>query len=328
MDGYLSVTTKIIAFADSASGSNPRLKWFDWLRDIPGAPVADPKSEGHIIAPGSSKVIFDGVRATTTDGTTAFALTLSPLDPSRYRFTWTGGTNPGLRTGRNLTLNGVAITFTANINATLTASVPAGPDFTAVQVGDIVFVPHTSTGDAANVISDINAGYWVVLGKASSTSITLVRPSGEDFQGATETVTLTANSQFRAYSTSGVQVDDHVDVSAGFGLATRKAYQIVAATDTFFEVISTTPLAAESGILPGATGMLFYTDNKSFVYIEADQECAVRVNGDLGNYQRLSPVDPSDASKPAQYMKRGPTWSLTIVNLAAVPVNVTVIHCE
>lgn len=328
MDSTLNVSTKILAFADAEISSNPRLKNVDWYRDISGMPVADPRSEAHSIAPGASKTIFDGTFASTIDGTTAFDLTLSTLDASRYRIAHSAGTAPGIRTGRALALNGISVTFTVNSNATMTVSVPAGPDFTAVQVGDHVFVPHTTTGDASSPVSVLNAGYWEVLAKASSVNITLVRPTGTDFEGITQTVALTSSAQLRAYSAAGVQIGDSVDITAGFSLSTRKTFEIVVVTDLFVEIVSTTALAAQAGILPGATGLVFFSTNKLFLYIEANQECAVRVNGDTGNYQRLSPPDASNTLWPAQYMRRGPTWLLTIVNLSATTVNVMVIHAE
>ena len=324
----LNVTTKILAFADAEISSNPRLKAADWLRDMSGIPVANPKSESHSIAPGSSKVIFDGTFASTIDGTTAFSLSLSTLDPSHYRITHTAGTNPGMRTGRGLTLTGIPVTFTVNSNATVTLSIPAGPDFTSVVVGDSVFVPHTTTGDASSPVSVLNAGYWEVLGKASSTSLTLVRPAGTDFEAITQTVTLTANSQIRAYSAAGVQVGDSVDISAGFSLPTRRTFKITAVTDGFIEVLSTVPQPNQTGVIPTASGMVFFSQNKTFLYVEANQECSVRVNGDVGNYQRLSPPDASNSLWPAQYMRRGPTWSLTIVNLSPTTVNVYLMHAE
>lgn len=328
MDSTLNVSTKILAFSDDQVSSNPRLKNVDWYRDISGMPVSDPQSEAHSIAPGSSKTIFDGTFVSTIDNTTTFSLSLSTIDASRYRITHTAGTNPGIRTGRALTLTGIAVTFTVNSNATLTVTIPAGPDFTSVVVGDRVFIPHTTTGDTANVISVLNAGNWEVLGKASSTNITLVRPAGQDFEGITQTVTLTSNSQFRAFSAAGVQVGDSVDITAGFSSTSRKTFEIVSVTDLFIEIISTTPLPAETGITPTATGMVFFSTNKAFLYIEANQECVVRVNGDTGNFQRLSPPDASNSAWPAQYMRRGPTWLLSIVNLSSTTVNVVIIHAE
>jgi hypothetical protein len=328
MDANLNVTTKITAFADPTISSNPRLKFVDWTRDISGISVHDPKSEAHQIDASTSKTIFSGVRTTTLDGTTAFSVALLPIDAaSRYRFTFTGGTNPSLRTGRALTPSGVQLTITANANATLDI-VSASPLFGAVVAGDYVFIPHTTTGDAANIISVINAGYWQVLSVNSTTSITLVRLVGEDFSGITETVTPNSNAQLRAFSSAGVQVGDSVDISAGFSVATQKTFEVASVTDSFFEIVSSSPLPAQTGILPGAAGLIFYTETKEFLYIEASQEIVVRLNGDTGNTQRVAPVDASDPAKPGVYMKRGPVFSLTIVNRSSVPVNVTIIHAE
>jgi hypothetical protein len=325
MQSFLSVTTKIVAFADQSVNSNPRLKTVDWLRDISHSSVQNAKSDPYTVPANSSVLVFDGTQSTTIDGTTAFSLTLSTLEGSRYRFTYTGGTAPGFRTARGLTLDTFDVTFAVNSNAT--ATVTTTGSFASVQVGDEVFIPHTTTGDSANVISAINAGYWLVLGKASSTVITLVRLAGEAFQAIAETVTLTDDSQFRAYSTTGVQVGYSVDITSGFAVSARKNYEIVAVTDTFVEVISTTPLADETGILPSG-GMTFYSACKQFLYVEASQDCVVRVNGDTGNYQRVSPADASNPDMPGQYLRRGPTWSLTIVNQTTSPANVLVVHAE
>lgn len=328
MNSILNVTTKIVAYSDNEVSSNPRLKTADWLRNQTGVPVTNPQSHAYSIVPGGSKTVFDGTLASTIDGTTAFSLALSTIESSTYRITHTGGTAPGFRTGRALALNGIAVTFTVNSNATVTVTVPAGPDFTNLQVGDDVFVPHTTTGDAANVLSVLNAGFWQVLGKASNTNVTLVRPAGQDFEAVTQTVTLTANSQIRGFSAAGLQVGNSIDISAGFSLTTRKTYTVLRVTDIFVEIVSTTALPSESGILPGAAGMQFFSQNKRFVYVEANQECVVRVNGDTGNFQRMSPFDASDTNSVAPYMRCGPTWLLTVVNLSPNTVNLLVIDCE
>ena len=74
--------------------------------------------------------------------------------------------------------------------------------------------------------------------------------------------------------------------------------------------------------------MLFYTENKRIVYIEADQECVVRLNGDSGNTQRISPIEPGNASKPGMYLKSGDVFSMTIVNKSFATLNVLVVSAE
>lgn len=327
MNGTLNLTAKIVAFGDTTASSNPRLKYVDWSRDMTAIPVSDPQSESHTLATGTSKTLFDGTLASAIDGTTTFSIALSTIDSSRYRITHTGGTAPGFRTGRGLTLNGVAVTFVVNANQTVTVSVPVGPDFASLQVGDEVFIPHTTTGDSASPVSVLNAGFWSVLGKASSTSITLVRPAGTTFEAVAQTATLTANTQFRGYSAAGLQIADFVDISEGFHLSTRKSFEVLTVTDSFVEFVSTVALPAESGVVPTASGMAFFSECKRIVYIETDQDVIVRVNGDTGRFQRLSPIDPSRGDV-APYFKIGPTWLLTIVNVSPTRANVTLIHCE
>lgn len=323
MSAKLNFTAKILAFADSKDSNNPRLRYADWYRHIPSIEVGTVKGgENAIIEPGGSKTFFDGTRSTTIDGTTAFSIDLSPLDPSRYRITHTAGTSPGFRASRNLTPSGIALTFTVNANATATLT-SASAVFAAVQVADIVFVPNTSTGDSANVISAANSGYWQVLSTTSSTSITLIRFAGEDFSAQNEVVTPTSNAQLVAFGASGVQVGDSVDIAAGFATTTRRIFRVEAITDTFFEIISTTALPSQTAIIPGVSGLNFYTSSKQFMYLECNQECVVRVNGDTGNFQRVAPIDPSDPNKPGIYVRFGPTWSLTVVNRSAFPAEVT-----
>jgi hypothetical protein len=299
----------------------------DWTRDFSGIQVKDPESRSHEIQPGASKLIFDGVRTTTIDGTSAFSLSLLSGFSSLYRLAHTGGTTPGFRVGRNLTLNTCVATFTVLANNAVTLSVPAlsPSDFTSVVVGDTIFIPGVATGDAAGVISPLNSGYWTVLAKASGLSITIVRAAGAVFEAVSETVTLTSNSQIRAFSSSGVQISDTVIISAGFVASTQGSYTITAVTDNFIEFVSTVSLAQESNITPGATGVLIYSESKNVLYIEADQNCIVRINGDTGDFQRLSPLELGNPSRPGVWMKTGATYSLTVVNKSNTNLNLLVI---
>ena len=94
------------------------------------------------------------------------------------------------------------------------------------------------------------------------------------------------------------------------------------------EFTSTLPLPNQTGVTPGASGMSFYTDNKRMVYIEADQLCVVRVNGDTGNFQEISPLEPGNTSKPGIFLKTGNIHSLTIVNKSTSTLNCLVVTAE
>jgi hypothetical protein len=323
--GTLNVTTKIVAFSDQQFSNNPRLKNVDWYRDLSGVPIKEPRSESYQVQVGETKAIFNGTRSTTIDGTTTFSIALSSLCPDTYRITWTGGTNPSFRVGRNLPSNGKTLTFVVNSNATVNVNSDIGL-FSAVIPGDLVFIPNITTGDIANVVSVLNSGYWQVLSVTDAQNMVLVRLPGIDFEAQNESVLLTNDNQFRAYSPTGVQVGDVVNISNGFSPSTRKAFDVVAVTDKFVEILSTTPLAAEVGVIPTSNGMSFYTDAKSFIYIETDQGIAVRCNGDTGNYNRVEPIEANEPSKIGQFLKRGPTFSLSIVNMGTTVANVLIIH--
>lgn len=328
MQATLNFTTKLLAYGDSTVSSNPRLRFVDWTRDISGIAVSDPKTESHHLEPGATLAVFSGVRSTTIDGTSAFSLGLLAVESaSTYRITHTAGTAPGFRTPRNIAAGGVQFVFTVNANGTLGVNAAAAI-FGAVVAGDHVFIPHTTTGDAANEISVLNAGYWVVLGVTDTQNITLVRPTGQDFEGVGETVTPTINGRFRVYSASGVQIGDGMDITSGFSASAQKIFTVSAVTDSFVEFVSSSPLPTQVGIIPGAAGLSFYSESKRLVYVEATQEVVVRINGDSGNYQRTEPFDSSDSTKPGFYIRTGPTWSLTLYNRSSVAVDATILMVE
>jgi hypothetical protein len=328
MQAKLNVTTKILAFADEQVSSNPRLRAPDWLRDISGISVSNFKTEGYTIQVGGTLNAFNGARATSVASDTVFSMALTSLDPSRYRLSWTGGTDPVFRNSRGVACSGVSMALTVNANATLTV-VAGSAIFTSVQAGDSVYIPGVTTGESSGPFSPLNEGGWIVLSKSGSNSLTLVRAPGTDFVGVTETQTPSADSQFRVFSSAGVQVGDSVDISQGFSIGSLNTFDIVLVTDTFVDIESAIPLANETGITPGASGIQFFFSVKSFLYVEASQQVALRLNGDSGVTQRICPVPTDDGSlAPGNYMKRGPVWSIQIVNKCPSNVEVFLIHAE
>ena len=162
MQGFLTITDRALAYIDASATGNPQLRAFDWALSIKNLSVSDPRTMAGSIAAGASATVFDGSRATTLDGTTAFDSSLSSLDAgTRYRFTWTAGTDPTLRTDRALTLSASNVTVAVNANSTMNLSIDAGA-FTGVVAGDIVFIPGVGTGDSASVFSESNTGFWTV----------------------------------------------------------------------------------------------------------------------------------------------------------------------
>lgn len=325
-DAILNIVSSAVAFGDGSPTSNPKLRYFDWSRQSQGIPVSNPRSECVVLDPGQAKTMFDGTRATFIDGTTQFRVSLNPLDPSLYRFAWVSGSFPVFRIARPTDLTGMQVTITTAANGSATFSVPSGAPFNGVESGDILFIPGISTGDPASPFSDINVGYWEVLG-ASGASLQVTRLVGQPFAGVNEQVMVANATEFQVFSSTGVQVGDKVEVSSGFAISSRKTYEVVAVNPRWVEVVSTSPLALETAA-PGLGGMSFYTSSKRFVRVEVDQEALVRMNGDTGSSQRLSPVIPGDSLQTAWYEKFGPTWSLVVVNRSASRMTVNMLTCE
>lgn len=321
MDGFLTITNRALAFHDLTPNSQPQLKAYDWAYTAKTLSVSDPKTYAGTIAAGGSALIFDGTRATTLDGTSAFSVALSPLDAgTRYRFTWTGGTNPTLRTDRALTLSTQAVTVAVNADSTVNVTLGGGT-FAGVVAGDTVFIPGLSTGDSATVFSEVNVGFWVVLAVVSSTNLQLARAPGNGFSATGETVTLASDAQLQAFSAAGVQPGDSVQISASFSPVTLRTYIVDEVTSTWFEVISTAPIATESGKLPGAAGLVFYTDGVRFLHVEADQDTVVQLDGDTGETLRLSPIQAGDPKQAGWLEKFGASHKLVLVNKSSVPLN-------
>jgi hypothetical protein len=322
----LSITSKAVAFGDPTATNNPSRRNFDWSRQYTVS-VANPRSFHETIEAGTSKTIFSSTRSTSLDGTSAFSSAASALGGGRYRFTWTGGTNPGLRTDRALTLTGQAVTVTVNADQSANLSLGAGT-FGATAVNDIVFIPDVTTGDSASVFNVANVGFWQVIAVLSSTNIQVQRLSGEAFVATGETVTLASNGQLQAFSASGVQAGDKATISAGFAAVTQKTFTVAQVTSTWFEVVSTTAIPAEAGKLPGSAGLVFYPGAKTFLRVEADQECVVQLNGDSGTSIRVSPVAAGDTEQVGWFEKYGPVWSLVVINKAAATLSIDVFSAE
>lgn len=327
IDANLTILSKALAYGDSTTSpaNNPKLRHFDWSRSVENISVRNPQAVPVTILPGQEVTVFNGSRTLTADPTTAYDITLSPLSPTTYRLTWSGGTDPTFRTDRGLILSGVAVAVAVGGNATITLTIPPGPvTFSAVQTGDTVFIPGVSTGDTANVFSSLNEGLWTVL-SGTAQVLTLMRPEGVDFQAAAETVTLTSHDQLQAFSASGVQTDDTLELVAGFAAYSRRSYSISSVTSKRIEFFSSTPLALEADIAPGASGISIYSSAVRFVRVEATEECALKFNSDTSTNNHVSPVPDIGYGWLEKF---GTTWSLKILNLSGTRLSAMVFSAE
>lgn len=329
MNALLNLVSSAAAYGDNTVSANPKRRFFDWSRNFQGIAVTNPRSEQFTVDPSATLNAFNGTRATSIDGTTTFNVTQSALDPSIYRFTAVSGTLPAFRIDRGITLSGQTIGFGVNTNGSVTISAPSASStvFNSVVVGDTLLIPGLVTGETVSPFDPMNTGYWTVLSVATR-QLTVTRATGQVFSGATQTGLVASNGQFQVFSGTGVQPNDKVELSAGFSLSSLRNYTIVNVAPTFFEVVSTIPLAIESGIIPGVSGLQVYKFSKRFLRVETDQEAAVQFNGDTGQLCRLSPLIPEDSEQASWIEKLGATWSLSVVNRSVSPMAVSIFSAE
>lgn len=320
-------SSSTVIYDDASSSNQPLRKFLDWRKTVPSTTVSNPITQNITLSLDSSQLVFSGTVSTSLAADSVFSLALNPTSSTLYRMTNTSGTAPAFRTDRGLTLSGATITVTVNNNATLKLSTSAS-NFTSVQVGDTIFIPTVLTGDAASPFSVLNGGYWVVLAR-TTTTVTLRRPVNITFEGVAELVVLTTNSQVQAFSSTGVQIDDSLEISAGFSTITQKTFVVSSVTPSWVEFVSTESLPLETSITPGVSGLTFYSNAKRFVRVECDQEATLRFNGDTGSFVRLSPSIPSSPSGVAWLESWGNFYSLTIVNRSrSTSMNCVVISVE
>ena len=324
----LTFLSHVLGYEDSIASNNPSQRSVDWNKGVLNIPVESPKADPRTVSPQTELVVFDNGVTTSIDGTTEFGLTLSSLDNTVYRIEHSGGTEPDFRIARTTVVSGGTMTVVVLPNNLVTFTHSAAP-FATVVAGDHVFIPGVLTGDPAGPFNALNEGFWLVIAKNSNSQLTLARLAGFSFQAIPEgPVTITSDTQFQVFSAAGVQIGDSVEITAGFQTNARKTFVVLSVTAFRIEIMSTIPLANESGVIPGAAGMQFHKNSKRFLYIEADQECVVRLNGDTGSTNIMSPWAPAEKELRAQYIKVGPVWKLAILNKATVPAKIVVISAE
>ncbi len=323
----LNATSRATAFADTTSLSTPQRKLFDWTRNFTNIPVTNPQVSALTVPPGASASLWNNLVSTSISSSTAFTVTLSPLQSNLYRLTNSGGTAPAFRTDRGLAFNTKSVTVAQNADATATWTV-SGSTWGSTVAGDWVFIPGPTTGDASTVFDVSNQGFWVVIAILSSTQVQLTRFSNATFNAASETVTVGANSQVQAFSSAGVQLGNTMALGAGFTASTLGEHIISGVTPSWVEFQSDTAIALETGIVPGVTGMVFYSSAKRFIRIESDQVLTVRLNGSTDSTVKIEPLSPGDPEQIGWLEKLGPAYALTVINNSLVAADVTVFSAE
>ena len=327
----LSIVNRFLAYEDGVSSNNPQKRPFDWSRQMQGVPVDNPAVEPFRIPPFHREEIFNGTRTLDYDNTTEYSISNLNIDTTRYRLKWTGvGTAPGFRTVRTVNFTAgtppVTITITPQLNQSVKVTSNAGAVFGDVEVGDTVYIPGLSTGDTASIFSSMNEGIWLVL-DATTTQLTLARTPCQVYSSLAETVTITDNASFQVFSSHGVQLDDTLSLACGFSTPFIQNYEIVAVTADSIDFISGTTLPDISDIIPGENSIIVFSNAKSWIYLETDQNLKVSINSSL-SYFDVEPLLAGDPNKVGVFQLMGTVYYLCITNKSSLPATVRILSVE
>lgn len=312
---FLDLGLRVLAFRDASVTSNPQRRSVDENLQMTGMVVGTPAETPLDLAAGELLTVHDGLRTLGADGTTQFALSISPLSPDRYRLAWTGtGTAPAFRVERAFLTPTVSLTLTLNANLTITVT-GAGPSYGTVQVGDQVLIPGAATGDGSSPFDPRNVGYWDVIGTTGS-SLTLARPADQAATGLTETVSVTTATQFLAFAATPVQVGDQIAIVAGFSTNARRSFVVLAVSSRWVDLQSTVALAPETAT-PGAGGLFVYAAAKTIVLLETDQLLGVYVNGAATESLTVDVLTDQAGTRLGLFVVTGPVWQLKVKNKAS-----------
>lgn len=324
----LNLITNILAYSDPCQSDNPSMRNVDWSRKLQGISIVNPKSDSLTVPPLSTVSIFNGSRATGLVPTTSLiSLSLISNTTSVYQLS-VSGTNDNFRISRSV--SGITnCTVTTNNNSV--ASFDFGSaNLSSVQIGDVFRVNGTSVYDSGTfAFSPLNSGYWTVI-SVSGSVVQCVRPVGTAFMGIGESATSVAGDVlfFSASSSTNVNIGDKISITGTLSSATQRTYQILDVQPNRLLFSSVMPLPSESDILYQAGTINIYSNAKRFSYIEADQDCVIRFNGDTTDANQINPLVAGDPQLPGYINKVGSVYSCVVVNKSLSVMNLKTFFAE
>jgi hypothetical protein len=295
----MNILVYLNAYKDSNPTNNPSMNSFKWQRELQGVSADKPESIEFSLAPGESRVMFNGQRTLSSDNTTVYSLTLK--SGSTYMLKNTSGTSPAFRTLRN-----IGSDATSQITVTVSGSLMTlqGTGGTIISTASVVVGDEISIG---NIFNAANRGRFKILSKTTN-SVTVENSSAI----AEASITLGSNyaDEIRIYSASGVQKGDKIKLGSGFFSTNQSTYEVTGVQDNLVEFFSAGVLATETGLVnPSVT---IYSSAKKLVYVETDKPVNVTVNGIAES--KIEPFIEGNNSLPGMLLKRSTMWEMTITN--------------
>lgn len=300
------------AYSDANDTINPSLSNFKWSRDVQQISISNPDSRSIKLASGQSTSILSGIETLSSDATTTWDIALKAGTANTYVISQASGTAPNFRTNRVLASDATSqITVTQNAKLlTFTSSGGILLDLSAVQVGD-----YARIGSLFNVN---NQGKFKVLAKTSS-SFTVENEIGV----AEGPITLGASyaDQLSIFSADGVQVNDNLEIVAGFSSVSFGSYLITDVGPDYLEIYSDSSLPSETGVSNSPTAFNVYSDFKTFLYVESDQKLGIELNGN-GAINAIEPFVVGTTTKPGVFMSSSSIKSVTLTNQSLSNANI------
>lgn len=321
MDSILNITTQILSYSDNVGNTdNPAQRNYDWGRRLMGLVVSDPTHKTVKVAPGATMTVFNSVASTNI--ATGDTLDLEYIGDSVYALHIDSGTG-SFRTARAVTgivagpatvqiFNNALARYTFDLAAALTGVVP----------GDIMRIASLNTySDGPFGFNDINAGLWYVLA-VNGTSVDVYRGPDLFCDGVNETVPSVLAGDVEFYSASGVQAGDTITMNGTFSPVSYGQYDIIDATPDTIYFTSTKPLPEQLGVTVVANTISIFGEAKNYLYLEADQPVAVRLNADTSDNNLVEPIVAGDPKQVGFLHKTGLVYKIEIVNKSVVPCNI------
>jgi hypothetical protein len=300
--GKMNVLVHLNAYKDSMASNNPSLNNFKWTRQLEGLEADKAQSIEFSLAPGESRILFNGQRALSNDNTSVFDVDQKAgSSVNTYVLTSIGGSAPQFRTSRTIGSDATTEVTVSTVGELTTFKATGGTVYsmTSVSVGDEVLVgPVFNAG---------NQGKFKILAKTSD-SFTVSNANGT----AETSIVLGSGyeDEIRIFSSSGVQVGDKLKIGNGFSDIAQNTYEITAVTDISVEFYSSPTLPPETGIV--GPNITVYSDAKKLVYLETDKKIDLEINNVLES--GVEPFIEAASYLPGVFLKRSTVWQMEVTN--------------
>lgn len=315
MNQALTVLLNIFAYSDGAQTNNPRLRDFDYSRQIQDIPTSKTRSEQHVISPSEEEIIVSLARP--IDSTPPATWTTSVQSAGKVRLTWSTN-NPGLRTervtGTPLVDGDVYATARLGQSQVVRITLPSGRSLGAgIQANDELLI---GSGSGLNAIFE---GTYPVVGSGVDSGqqyVDIIAPDMED----NPSVTIEGTPEMFVFSPGPVRVGDTIRVPDGFSYGNRGEYLVTSVTSRWVEYRNQEAFPETVTPATPDDDIVFFDQLYKFCYIEADQRVKLYIND--GNAIIVDPTTPGQAGLIGYFLLRGPVYKVRVENLGPVQASV------